>query len=466
MSTSEYVDLAIRRYRQIVPKPVTNYLDFPAREVLAWLENDVCATVEDFVGNAEFQEWASWPVRSLAPGAGTPERELLEATVSAIRRSANCLGDFVKLKTLRRELGILRPSRSTDESRSASSIDRLPEEEAASRTAEDLAIELSQLKTLAAQGPRELVNVDDYFDPQPERVQGRGKEYFQRGELIVAVNSELQPVGDFVVQCMLRRIELIRSILDSVRTKCLRAIRESGHEYRRQCESESAAWRAVESHVTDLRARWATGRESRNRNACIILVQAYAAFAPSPDLAWLNLSAEVVQSGVGMLRHRLTNYRRAEMAERIAAALSVLRGLVGEGADPRALIQTAVAKGGLVIVHHPPSVYWECQPIEANWKGIPWKFLNALARKAHLSASVTEHDLYSDTVSHSAMSTNWGRLKKLLPASLRKLVVLGEVRGAYRLDLDASRIDIFSRRNPSGRDSGLVRTLHTPQRRE
>ncbi|MCH8102403.1 MAG: hypothetical protein IIB28_04530 [Chloroflexi bacterium] len=302
MSASEYVDLAIRRYRQIVPEPTTNYLDFPAREVLVWLENDVCATVEDFVDKVEFQERGAWPVRSLAPGAETPERALLEATVSAIRRSANCLWDLVQLKTISSELGMLHVSRSTDESRSASNTGRLSEEELASRAAEDLAIELSQLEALASEGPQELVCVDDYFDPQPEWVQTGEMEFTQRGELIVAVNPELRPVGDFIVQCMLRRIELIRRILDSLRTKCLHAIRATGHEYRRQCESESAAWRAVESHVTDLRARWATGRESRNRNACIILVQAYAAFAPAPDLNWLGLSSDVMQRGIDVLR--------------------------------------------------------------------------------------------------------------------------------------------------------------------
>lgn len=119
MSTSDYVDVAIRRYRQIVPEPITNYDEFPDREVRAWLENDVCATVEDFVENLEFQEWATRSVRSLAPGSGTPERALLEATATAIQRSASCLWDLVQRKTLRRHLGILHASPLTDESRSA-----------------------------------------------------------------------------------------------------------------------------------------------------------------------------------------------------------------------------------------------------------------------------------------------------------------------------------------------------------
>lgn len=109
-------------------------------------------------------------------------------------------------------------------------------------------------------------------------------------------------------------------------------------------------------------------------------------------------------------------------------------------------MQAAIVTGGLVVVSKPDEsgeIWWRQERISAVEKGMPFKALFALARKSRLSASVTEADLYSESVSDQAMSTLFGRLKSRLPLDLSNHVVPGDGVRSYRLTLDTERVHVF-----------------------
>ena len=69
-----------------------------------------------------------------------------------------------------------------------------------------------------------------------------------------------------------------------------------------------------------------------------------------------------------------------------------------------------------------------------------------LASKARLGAAIQERDLYDDVKSESNMATTLNRLKKILPPSLKKLIIPAkDMKRSYRLDLARHRIHIVER---------------------
>src|SRR5260370_9404726 len=70
------LELAQLRFAQLRPTD-------PARppssaELSVWLETEVCPVVEELLGRPDFRGHACWPLRRLGPGAGGPERALVD----------------------------------------------------------------------------------------------------------------------------------------------------------------------------------------------------------------------------------------------------------------------------------------------------------------------------------------------------------------------------------------------------
>src|SRR4051794_7639218 len=105
----ERVQLALRRYQQILPQPPTAWEDFPVRRVLVWLRDDVCAVLEDYCNRPAFREQATWPLRALVPGAVGPERRLVDAVDAGLVEEAHALLALAQPKRVRRELAALNP---------------------------------------------------------------------------------------------------------------------------------------------------------------------------------------------------------------------------------------------------------------------------------------------------------------------------------------------------------------------
>jgi hypothetical protein len=132
----------------------------------------------------------------------------------------------------------------------------------------------------------------------------------------------------------------------------------------------------------------------------------------------------------------------------VAAALGQVPQLYGDALPNQSALDEAVAKGGLVLREEPPTLYWKGRVHGANWlkHRMPWQFLWRLAEKAKRGHSFEDRDLYGDRlVSFSTFPTVFNRLKKLVPPTLFKEIVPGEMPRTYRLRLDPGQIYLEKR---------------------
>jgi len=344
------LSLAERRYLQVVPTPVQSWTEFPDRGLVLWLADDVCPVIEDYCRRPAFREQASWPVRVLVAGAPTAERRCIESVDKALVQCAKAL-----LQVAGRKHSVTQaqsPSWSPVETVeiSGAGVRRAIRTPATKDTGP---LERFQVEMIARRFWTDLVCPEDYFEPCGGWLEKRHSKRVQPGEFLVSLNPELHPVGDFVTRCLLRRVELLRQVLDQFRVRCLQ--RAGG----KLSEVAGRAWEELEANIRSLRAACQTRLSAQVRDSCVILVQVYAAFHPAPDCRWLSLSESSIASGVLMLRHRLTHARNAEMPERIAAALGDLRRLYVGDTPQAAERDEAIASGGLVVVADPPGVFWE-----------------------------------------------------------------------------------------------------------
>ena len=436
-----------RRFKQILPAPVGHVQKPQLRLLKVWLRDDVCPVVGEYAQRPAFRERAAWVVHAIRPGAATKERQEIEAVDAAMVECARNLVKLGSMSRVRAKLVALYPAqtRVVGETVRIDGEDSPHVQSRQSDFVDELALELAQVAALAKRPWDDLVNVNDYFEPQQEFVETADGQWLQRGEFIVSVNPELHPVGNFVVRCMFQRVNSIVTVLNAVHGKTLHAVRSLDRRYSVQ-DQVDAAWKAFQASHAAVKETFQTGTENRLRDSCMILTQVYAAFGSSPKLDWLDVSPEAIERGIGLLKHRITHFQNGEMFERIAAAVGDLRRLyVGKRPEQQA-IDEAIARGGLVIDKRSYTAFWEKDQIEAEWDRFrtAWRFLIALAEKAGLQGFVEESDLYGSTVvSKSTMGTNAERLKGLLPASLRKHVLPGPKPRTYRLKLSRQQIYLF-----------------------
>ncbi|MBW3597267.1 MAG: hypothetical protein KY475_08335 [Planctomycetes bacterium] len=437
------LELALRRYRQICAAPAGPG-EVPMRDVVIWLREDVSRVLEEYAFRPTFRAYASWPVVALCPGAETPERHLVERAGEQLVECAEALLKVLRLRTVLRKIGELFPPTSTVVSQTVEIRNGGQRPFAAERAIVDhFQIELGQLQAVADRDWTDLVNVADYFEPQQEFVETEDGEWLQRGEWVVSVNPELLPAGNFIVRCLRKRISMRHEILKACRGRCLVALRQIRRKLK-GCDAVEEAWTSLTQTVDEIERTFQTGREARLRDACVVSTQLYGAFHPDPDLSWLGLDPEIVENGLAMVKFRLRTFQGAHMLERAAASLGDLRRLYEEGRPDQSEIEESIASGGLVILESDHIAYWEGKQLTKEIVGTSWKFLHALARKARHRAAVEERDVFDKVVSDSAMSTAWGRLKKMLPAPLWSRVKLGAAPRTYRLDLEPHRIFLFS----------------------
>lgn len=440
------VDFLTRSYKRILPEPVGYVENGPLRDLQIWLVDDVCPVIEEFARRPKFREHAAWVLDAIYRGAGTAERREIDALDAALIRCAGALARLAAKRRIRSQLAALYRSIDLVASQkikiSAGGTRILSQQR---EPFDETSAQLSQVAAIAKRPWTDLVNLEDYFEPKQEFVRTNDGQFLQRGEFIVSLNPELHPIGNFVVRCMFRRVDGMFEVLSASRVKILRAVRAIRHKYSDQDQLEKA-WHALQASHAAVRKTFQMGSENQMRDSCVILTQVYASFHPSPDLSWLAISPAIIESDIVSLRHRITHFRNGEMFDRIAAALGDLKRLYADDSPNQSALDEAIASGGLAIQRQSHSVYWERKQVNKDWARfrMPWRLLVALSEKAKLRGSVTESDLYADkTIAASTLGTNAERLRKLLPASLRKLIVPGATRRSYRLDLEPSVVRLF-----------------------
>ncbi len=293
------LEIALRRYRQIVPTAVGRRDQLPLREVKVWLSEYVLPALENVSARPKFRDYASWPIRNLRRGVTSVERGLVDQSDVGLQACAKALAKLVDRKGIRRKLDELNPPkirvvREVAEF-SARGMARKPLE---TSKIDELDVEVVQLHCIARRDWNDLVNVQDYFEPQQEWICDKDGNKVQRGEWLPSFNPELLPIGNFVVRCLLKRIKIRMELLGSMIRKCDAALANVSSTHAKIRKDVEASWGQIQKLYKKLQDSLRSGHEARIRDACIAATQVYAAVHLSPKLDWLgiDLGLEVVRS--------------------------------------------------------------------------------------------------------------------------------------------------------------------------
>jgi hypothetical protein len=437
------LDFLVRRFRQIVPHPLTGWDPVRGRQLRCWLREDVGPVLEDLVRRPRFRAQAAWPVRTLRPGAGTAERALVEDLDAALAAQGRALRRLARRPRVRERLETVAVEQVVAEeevllgSGSPQGVRRVH------GPVDRLGVFLVQLDRIAGRFWQDLVCLGDYFEPSGGWGTGR-RPGGQPGEFVVALNPELHPGGDFVSRCLCRRVEgLLGTLRDFLRFGD-EAFRLPGAGPPKGWAEVSRRHRDLALRAEQLRRACLRGEQQPLRDACILLTQAHAGLCPGADLGWLGLPEGALRGGAPAMGHRLQSCH-GELLERLAASLGGLKELYADSDARQSAIEEAAAAGGLVVVRPGQHVYWEGRLLAVAWSRYHalWRLLVALAEKGQRGAAVTDRDLYDHATALSTLATTLSRLRKLVPASLWKHVVPSKDPRGYRLQLDRHHIHLF-----------------------
>ncbi len=437
--------LAVRRYLDILPQMDKPRSEFPKAKLKAWLRNDACPVIEEYSQRLRFRECANWPLTTLMPGAETSERQIIDSLEQVILECAKTLTQLTKKKLVRKYLEDQNPSR---EYVSEETIEITAGETTCVKrrigNSNDLEIVLSQVEYLSQISDLSLVNSSDYFAPVQEFSKDVDEKKVQRGELIIAFNYELDPVGNYMIRCLLERARQWYELLSKAKDMIKKAIEATGRPYQQLVEQLENEWDKLDTDWSECQYLLKSGKKNRLINSAIILTQIYAAFGLKPELHWLSLPDKLLNHEIDSIRNRLTAFLNKETTDRIAHALGDLKDLYGKDEKQTDVVEEAIAKGDLVLISKSKEAYWENKKISDQISGRRWELLLLLAKKAKRRACVREHDLFPEgSNSLSAMGTSWSRLNERLPQSLWTLVKKGVEPRSYILRLDSTQIHIF-----------------------
>jgi hypothetical protein len=207
------------------------------------------------------------------------------------------------------------------------------------------------------------------------------------------------------------------------------------------------------------------------REACMTLVQVYAAYAPCAELEWLELPPGMPQARQALIRSCIRRpgelvvaapnngqwieleRRRASLCDltelrHVAAALEELKAFYELPADDGERLRWALERAKLVMIDSSPrAVYWNGEPVaEDAWDANSrvWELLWALAR--HPGRFVNQTMLVNPDV--QTIRSRRHRLGRLLADALGLDALIENCRGeGYRLTLNADDVVLLSRQD-------------------
>ena len=442
--------LAKRRYGEILSNQPKGLRDFPRRHqtLEAWLVNDVGLAVAERVNHPDFRKQATWSLVQLKAGANSKERLQIEVVAQSLVTCAKTLTRLAKNAPLAEVLKKHCPPQEVAVKEAVPSDNGYYQRLSREKGIQDpLALELSLVEQIADRFWTDLVCPNDYFQPRGEWELKDPQVKLYLAEFMMLPDPKLLPVGDLISRTMLQRVENLIRVIHSARNRCLAAHDHVTRGYPKQIADMDNAWEQLKTDYRSLQSLILAIPALQIRESCMILTQVYAAFQPSPDLRWLSLPQEVINVEAASLRCRLASDMCNEIADRVAASLEDLHKLLGStDTSEQTVVKEAIASRGLVLVEESRQAYWDGDPIEAKWNryDVSWRFLMVLAQKAPRSSPVGEADLFDKAVGLSAMSTEFGRLKSRLPASLWSYIrPVKHPPRTYRLDLPSNRVFIF-----------------------
>lgn len=416
----------------------------PGAAAMAWLQNYAMPAIAEYWERPQFQIQATWSIRELDCSAASDDRRFIDQLDCCIRRVSKtilALAAKSKVSRLMQENLVnsspvlAREDVFVGQDESA----RIPSTFSAARNADTHPNSLERF----ASGNFKLADISDYFEPVQEFVPYDDKP-IQRGELILSVNPEFIPIGDLIVQTMLRRIGLAEDLIRGAHRTVLKAVSLTASNYNAMTAAATDAMAEFNALVSAVRPKFVNSPEAQLRHACCVLAQVYAAKNPAADCDWLGLPEPLVNTGRNGVDMRLGSRRGPQMFFVVANALSELARLY-QGEQKSSAVDEAIAQCRLVIVEESQRVWWDQDEPLIELSPTEFRTLLLLAKGASGQRVVSENDVYSNAGSGSRWPTMIGRLKNRLPDQLAYAIISGKIPRTYRFDLPSEQIHVAKR---------------------
>jgi hypothetical protein len=416
----------------------------PGAAAKAWLQNYAMPAIAEYWERPQFQNQATWSIRELDCSAASDERRFIDQLDCCIRRvSKTILALAAKSKVSR-----LIQEKLVNTSPVLAREDVFVGQDEGSRipstfsAAHGASTHPNSLRRFA-NGNFKLADINDYFEPVQEFVAYDDKQ-IQRGELILSVNPEFIPIGDLIVQTMLRRIGLAEDLIRGAHRTVLKAVSLTASNYNGMTAAATDAMAEFDALVSTVRPKFVNSAEAQLRHACCVLAQVYAAKTPAAECDWLGLPEPLVNTGRNGVDMRLGSRRGPQMFFVVANALSELARLY-QGAQESSEVDEAIAQCRLVIVEKSQGVWWDHHEHLIELSLTEFRTLLLLAKGASGQRVVSENEVYSDSASRSRWPTMIGRLKNRLPDQLAYAIIKGKIARTYRLDLPGEQVHVARR---------------------
>ncbi|WP_437193236.1 hypothetical protein [Planctomicrobium sp. SH527] len=437
------LELAIRNYDRLQRTEAN--LSFNPTALDVWFREDVTPALEQITHTRRFRDLALWPLKTLKPGAGTPERMAIEEVARSLNLCAQVLSKYCNQKLVLRELKKRFPPQPRVISETIECCGdgtRLLEREMG--THDPLKFDLHQLACECDRSVREFVNPNDYFEPESQWTFSPTHKPVQHASTVVALNPDLLPVGNFIVRRMLARIEEVENLLQGVRRRLLAVLNSMIQRDAPAVSELQEAWENLRRANRQMEPLFRSTGKLLLVDSCIACTQMYAAIHHEPDLQWIDIDENLAAIGIGSLRSRLSGLHSLAALDRLAAHLTTLRTLNVGGENEPDFWGSAIACGGLALNRSTSEAFWQEAPLSLT--ELQFKCLWLLATEALKHRSANLQELYGELQAHttSTYSSLMNRLRTKLPQDLRNAIecVNGSL-GHYRLNKDQEEIHLI-----------------------
>jgi hypothetical protein len=460
---------AQQRYERI--RPGDDEIGSPrkAEELSHWIQHDVCPVIAELIERADFQGLARWSIDTLGAGANSEARRLIEDIDTGIVQSAERMARLLRerplaealaahayengadtvrigalssskewIEQVQTEINSSQPSGLAPDGGAACEVGKQANKSSATETREQACAEF-----IATRPWRDLVSVYDFFAPasdlnlhDQESWPGPSNQSVRIADFLPYCKPHLRLPCDYVMQCLMIRIDFWLSELVRLQVSCEKALQNLASNTKDLRLELRTAVREIHEPLHKLEIACRHDPQARLREACVALVQVFAAFRPQTNFGWLGPAGQMAVNAAS-LRYFIERRADAALTDRIADALAEVKSVYRSAVDPDAAIHQAVQQVSLVLVdgRSRRELYWQGRLVDVDWlaRRRAWTLLVAMVLNAKRKLGV-------DACNDLGISLKDARseLKKLLPQSLFQCTAVNK--GTHRLNLAPEQV--------------------------
>lgn len=410
-------------------------------EAQAWLEKYAVPAITAYWKRPRFRDNARWSIQNLAEGAPSEDRQILDDLQKSAEAASRLIQELARRPDVSKQIKVLVSPPLPPSGEIVISDETHAENVQPRRSVASFGcayFDPDSLNRFIQEKAFCYVNIAEYFEPSPKFEEVNG-QLIQRAETITSVNPQFMPVGDMIVQAMLRRIDLAQQAMQDVHRTVLTAVSKTDSIHEELTERVNRAMEGFKNLVAGIRPRFVNTQEARLRQSCCVLTQIYAARDRREKCDWLGLPDSLVESGRATVMGKLRSWRGVEIYYLIANALTEL-GQLYQGQPNDSALDEALANRRLVIDKKTSRLWWDAAECRVDFSAPQFRVLYLLAERASRRQAIREDDIFDNEGSHSRFATMIGRLKKCLPEQLRELIIAGEETSTYRLNISGDQV--------------------------